>query len=374
MSRKTILIAAIGILLIGAVAFLQLGKSVAQGGTAGPVKTLTIASIAYPHEGQQRFQGQTAIIQQQGWLKQQLAKRGIALVWFPVPTAVGGPLINEGFAAKRVDFASYGDFPAIIAVSGGVDLRLIVPSGRGLNAYLIVRNGLNANNIADLRGKRIALHRGRPWELPFAKLVQANGFSLKDFRLLNINPPASHAALASGDIDAAILLSDAYLLQEKGIGKIIWSTKQAPADWKVRAELFGRGDFVDAHPDIAGLVAEAYVRAAHWSSLPRNRDRVNEISARAESPLSVIQAEQNEPRVRWQDRFSPLYDDFMVGHYREVSDYVFRQGLVRTKVDVDRLLEPRFATESLRRLRLDDYWKSEPRQTALAPAAGAHGS
>src|SRR5207253_465386 len=127
---------------------------------------------------------------------------------------------------------------------------------------------------------RIALHRGRPWELPFAKLIEANGLSMKDFRILNINPPASHAALASGDVDAVFLLSDAFLLEQQGVGRIIWSTKQAPADWKMRAELFGRGDFVDSHPDIAALVAEAYVRAAHWSSLPQNRDKVNAIDAR----------------------------------------------------------------------------------------------
>jgi sulfonate transport system substrate-binding protein len=345
---------------IGALIAFRFAGPARSGSAGGRPQTLTIASIAYPHEGQQRYQGQIAIIQEQGWLDEQLAKRGVKLVWFPVPTAVGGPLINEGFAGKRIDFASYGDFPAIIAKSGGVDLRLIAPNGRGQNAYLVVRKGLNARTVADLKGKRIALHRGRPWELPFAKLLDANGLSLKDFRILNINPPASHAALASGDVDAVFLLSDAYLLEQKGIGRIIWSTKQAPADWKMRAELFGRGDFVDAHPDLTNIVVEAYLRAAHWSSLPENRQRVNEISARAETPLSVVEAEQNEPRVAWKDRFSPLFDEFMVSHYRNVADYTYRQGLVRTKVDIDHLLEPRFAQEALQRLKLEKYWQPSP--------------
>ena len=363
MSRKTILIAVAVIAMLGALIAYQFRapSEAAPGQLPG---TLTIASIAYPHEGQQRYQGQTAIIQQQGWLEAELAKRGVKLNWFPVSTAVGGPVINEGFAGKRIDFASYGDFPAIIAVAGGVDLRLVVPVGQGQNVYLVVRNGIQGNTIKDLKGKRIALHRGRPWELPFAKLVEQNGLKLSDFRILNINPPASHAALASGDIDAVVLLSDAHLLVEKKVGRIIWSTKQAPQSWKMRAELFGRGDFVDSHPELTQLVADAYVRAQNWSSDPKNREAVIDITSRAESPRSVVEAELNEPRVAWPDRYSPLYDDFMVSHYRDVAAYTFDQKLVRTKVDVDKLLDRRFATAALKRLNLQDHWQPATSEAA----------
>lgn len=318
--------------------------------------TLTIASIAYPVDGAYRFQGQTAIIQQQGWLKSELAKRGIRLDWFPVPTAVGGPLINESFAGKRIDFASYGDFPAIIARSGGIDLRLLVPAGAGQNCYLVVRNGLDADSIEDLKGMRIALHRGRPWELPFARLAEQHGLSMDDFEILNINPPASHAALAAGDVDATFLLSDAHLLDQKGMGRIIWSTKEAPADWKMRAELFARGDFVEANPELTALVVEAYVRAAHWSSQIDNRNEVVDIASRAENPRSVIEAEYDEPGLDWRERFSPVFDAPVVEHYRNVATYTYRNGLVRSEVDVNHLLEPNFVEGVLRKLGWQEYW------------------
>ena len=369
MKPRSILIGALVLLALGVALLFQFRGTEGSATTPdGKPTTLTIASIAYPHQGEQRYQGQTAIIQQQGWLEAELAKRGVKLAWFPVPTAVGGPMINEGFAAERIDFASYGDFPAIIAASGGVDLRLVVPVGRGQNVYLVARKDLPARSVADLKGKRIGLHRGRPWELPFSKLVEQAGLKLSDFQIVNINPPASHAALASGDVDAVVLLSDAHLLEQKGVGRIIWSTKQAPEDWKMRAELFARGEFVDSHPDLARIVAEAYVRAAYWSSLPENRDKVIEIAARAETPRSVVEAEYAEPRVGWRDRFSPLYDEALVGHYREVADYTFRNGLVRSKVDVDKLLDRRFAAEALRDLKLEGHWP-QPQQSAAAPSA-----
>ena len=228
-----------------------------RGDGAATAKTVTIAGIAYPFEGRQVYNGLTGVVIRDGWLKQELAKRGVELALTPVPTAVGGPLINEGFSGKRIDFAAYGDFPAIIAISGGVPLKLVAPMGQGLHSYLVVRNGLAARSVADLKGKRIALHRGRPWELPFSKLLDANGLKQSDFKIVNINPAATPAALASGNIDAAFLLSDGLLLEQKGAGRVIWSTKQGPADWRMRAELFGRGDFVDENPELTQLVVNA---------------------------------------------------------------------------------------------------------------------
>jgi len=351
-SRKTILtVAILGLVVLGFFAFRSTPDD-------GAPKTLTIASIAYSNSGEQRFTSNTAIIQEQGWLKAELAKHGVELLWLPVPTAVGGPVINEGFAAKRIDFASYGDFPTIIANAGGIETRLIVPAGRGQNVYLVVRKGLAAKSIEDLKGKRIAVHRGRPWELPFAKLLDTKGLKQSEFKILNINPPASVAALASGDVDAAVLLSsDGLLAEQRGLGTIVWSTRQAPPDWRMRAELFGRKDFVERHPDLTQIVAEAYVRAAHWSTLPENREKVIELASRNESPRSVIEAEYADPTVTWNDRFSPLFDDFLKEHYRAAAEYTFEQKLVRKKVDAYQLFDPQFVTKALETLKLQDHWQ-----------------
>jgi sulfonate transport system substrate-binding protein len=328
-----------------------------EGGGGRYPATLTIASIAYPYKGEQRYTGQTAIIIDQGWLKAQLAKRGVTLQWLPVPTAIGAPMINEGFAGKRVDFASYGDFPALIANAGGIATRLIVPVGRGQNVYLVVRKGLAARGIEDLKGKRIALHRGRPWELPFAKLLDQKGLRQSDFRILNINPPASLAALAAGDVDAVVLLSDGILAEQKGFGRILWSTRQAPPDWRMRAELFGRKDFVDQYPELTQLVADAYVRAARWSADPANRARVIDYAVRGEAPRSVIEAEYADPTIAWKDRFSPLFDRTLASHYEAAADYAFARGLIRKPVDADALFDPRFVARALKEQKLEGYWQ-----------------
>lgn len=338
---------------------------------AGAAKVVNIAGIAYPYQGKQAYNGLTGVVIRQGWLKEELAKRGVELAFTPVPTAVGGPLINEGFSGKRIDFASYGDFPAIIAVSGGVPLKLVAPLGQGQNSYLVVRNGLNATSIKDLKGKKIALHRGRPWELPFSKLLDANGLKLSDFQIVNINPSATPAALASGNVDATFLLSDGLLLEQKGAGKVIWSTKEAPADWRMRAELFARGGFVDENPELTQLVVDAFIRAAAWSAREENRAQVTQDAARGSMPVAIIAKDYEESGIPWRDRFSPLFNPNVAGHYRSVAAYAYDRGLVRSKVDTDTLLDPRFVQQSLRNLKLEDFWKAGGEHSQAARPAEA---
>ena len=329
-----------------------------SGGSTGgeAVKTVTIASIAYPYQGKQVFNGLNGVVIQQGWLKEQLAEKGVELVFTPVSTAVGGPLINEGFSGKRIDFASYGDFPAAIAVAGGVPLKILAPVGQGQDVYIVVRKGLAAKSLADLKGKRIALHRGRPWELPFSKLVDSSGLNLSDFKIVNINPSATPAALESGSVDAAVLLSDGLLVEQKGIGRVIWSTRDAPADWKMRAELFGRADFVDAHPDLTQLVVDAFVKAAAWSSDEANKEEVIRRAARGALPEDIVAKDYANSGIPWRERFSPIFNPAVRTHDRSVADYALERGLIRNKVDADALIDERFVNKALKDLKLEQFW------------------
>jgi sulfonate transport system substrate-binding protein len=77
------------------------------------------------------------------------------------------------------------------------------PVGAATTTHLVVPAGSTARTLADLKGKRIALHRGRPWEITFARLVAEQGLKLSDFRIANLNPGAGAAAIAAGDVDAS---------------------------------------------------------------------------------------------------------------------------------------------------------------------------
>ena len=73
--------------------------------------------------------------------------------------------------------------------------------------------------------------------MPLSRLIDSVGMSYDDFAISNLNPEAGAAALAARKVDALFTIQG-YALEERGIGKIVWSTAEAPVDWKMRAELW----------------------------------------------------------------------------------------------------------------------------------------
>ena len=327
----------------------------------GP-REVRIATVAYNVNGKIGFNGSAAIVEKQGWLKDELNKQGVKLVWVPVTAQSVGVTINEAFANKSIDFAGYGDLPSVILNSGGVETRIVVPGGRGNNVYLVVPPGSSAKTLADLKGKRIALHRGRPWEITFARYVESNGLKFSDFKISNLNPGAGAAALAAGNVDAFVTLSDAYQLEDKKVGKIIWSTKASAQDWKMRAELWGAKDFIAHNPAITQTIATAYVKAAHWTSQQENFDEYLKVANQNGQPDNVYRREYSDDSVSWKSRWSPLFDDLVSDHYVNAAKYSRKANLIRKDLNARQLFEPRFLNAALKALKLEDYW--QPRKLA----------
>ncbi len=302
-----------------------------------------------------RGSGLVARVIEEGWLERELARRGVKLEWFPI---IGdtGTLTNEAFATGRIDFANYGDFPSVTLNAAGFRTQVIVPSGRGSDMFLMVPVGSTARSIQDLKGKRISVHRGRPWDLGLQKLIEASGLEEKDFKIINLNPTAGAAALAAGKVDAHFAIQ-AYQLEEKGIGKIIWSTEGKPLHFKMRAELWGSSEFARKYPELTQLVATAYVRAAHWASQDANRETVIKIGSRNGTPESVVRRQYADPSLSWRDRWNPLPDEVVLAHYRDVVKFAVDRKLIRNPLRPEDLVDARFVNAALKELGLQNYWK-----------------
>jgi sulfonate transport system substrate-binding protein len=339
--------------------------------TADPAKVVRIASIGALAEGKVTVTSQSARVQQEGWLEGELKKHGVKLEWYPVATALGGPGFNEALASKKIDFASYGDLPSIIAKSAGVDIKLIVPYGGATHAYLIVGKDVQAKRIEDLKGKRIALQRGRPTELPFTRLLNAHGLTLKDFRILNLPPDAAEAALVAGNADAYVGSPKAYLLEQRGLGRIIWSTKDTPegsVSWNSRVDLYARSEFTVENPQLTQIVATAYVRAAHWVTLPENYDAVVKIYTRNGLTEETVRRDFAGQPTAWKERWAPLFDENLQVYFDEAVRLSYEKKLIRRTFDVDEFFDERFAKAAIRNLELDGYWTPQQVSTGSRQA------
>lgn len=266
-----------------------------------------------------------------------------------------GPGINEAFAGKQIDFAFYGDFPAIIARAGGIPIQLVVPASRGASdSYVVVPKDSPAKTIADLKGKRVSLNMGRPWMLTFSRLLEAQGLGFADFQIFNLVMPDGDAAVSSHNVDAQVTL-DGLQLESRGLARILWSSHDAPLDWKFTADVFAREDFIKTYPTATQKIVTAYIQGARYNSDPAHREEY----------LTAVAASQAIPTElefkAWAGRevapaLSPLFDPFVPAHYQEVVDFAARNKLIRRKFEVNAFLEPRFAAQALKELNLSDYW------------------
>lgn len=309
-------------------------------------ESLRIASVAYANAGKTEHYGLSALMAKDEVFLNALKEKNLELEWVMAPVASVGTFVNEEFANKRVDFALYGDLPSIILNASGIHTRLLATSGSGSHVYLVVPKDSPAQRLDDLKGKRIALHRGRPWEIPFAKLLDEKGYQFTDFKIFNLNPQAGGAAIAANRIDALFTLNDAFLLEDKNVGRIIWSSKQAPKDWKMSAGLFGAESFIELKPDVTQLVVDAYVRALNWSADEANQDAYLALQSKTGLPVSVLKRELAD--TPWAAHFNPLLDDSVRKHYQDAIAYALKAKLIREAVDVDRLLDSRFLTQALK--------------------------
>jgi sulfonate transport system substrate-binding protein len=353
-SIRRILIAVIGfsICSIGSVS----GMAFAQ------EKLLRIAVVANASSGDLTFSGVPQVIGRDSIFTEALAQHNYRVEWVPVSTAAVATLVNESFASDKIQFAFYGDLPSLILNSSGINTRLIVPGSLGNNVYLVVPRDSTATSIKDLKGKRIALHRGRPWEATFAKLVESEGLGLRDFRIMNLNPQAGAAAVSAGNVDGFFTLNDAHVLNEKGVGKIIWSTKVAPPSWRMRAELWGAEKFIDENLEITQLLATATVRAMHWISLEENQANYIREQARLGMSESIIRLDMLDDNISWKDYWSPVIGERIFEHYLALNDYATSARLIRKPVVTEKLIDKRFVPAALQSLQLEDYWQAAPAQ------------
>ena len=134
----------------------------------------------------------------QGHLQRELAALGFSDVTtrnFP-----NGPDLNEAFISGALDVGIYGDTPAIVARSRGLESQLIGFDAVGMNVWLLTpRNG--ARSVKELDGKSIGVARGSYMHRYVLGLLKEHGLQ-KSVKVIHMFPRDGEAALDQGSIAA----------------------------------------------------------------------------------------------------------------------------------------------------------------------------
>ncbi|MFA9440596.1 ABC transporter substrate-binding protein [Uliginosibacterium sp. sgz301328] len=322
----------------------------AQAETPPPVIRIGIAS---PSVGNPPVYttGTIGLSRQRGLFEEEFAKDGVKVEWFFHKGA--GPAVNEGLANKQFDFVFQGDLPSIIGRSGGLKTRFLLPTDSRQNLYLAVPPDSPIKSVKDLRGKRVAIFKGTNAQLPANRLLEANGLTERDLKVVNLDNATAQAALASKDIDAVLGGFEYLRLRDKGVARIVYSSVSDPRFTR-RSGLLVTEEFAERYPETTTRVVKVVLRSARWASDEKNRGEVFGAWSLMGYPAEVYQEDFIGQPTRV--RLSPLIDPFIIQRYKEAVEDSYRFRLTRSKFDVEKWFEPKFLRAALKELNLENYW------------------
>lgn len=294
-----------------------------------------------------------AIAHATGAIEQEFKPDNIKVEWYFFKGA--GPAVNEALSNRQLDFAFQGDLPSIIGKAAGLKTRLIMATAVRGHLYLAVPPGSPIRSVKDLRGKRVAIFKGTNAQLPIDRLLEANGMSEKDLKVVNLDTATAQAALTTRDIDAIFGSYELLKLRDKGAARIVYTSKGDSPVFTRQSHMLVTDDFASRYPQLTRRFVGAVVKTAHWSSEEANRDAVFRLWTRP-GTVKFEHWKEDYAGQPLRVRLSPLFDPFLTARYKDAVEHAHQFRLIRTKFDVDKWIDRSFLDASLKTLKLDTYW------------------
>ena len=337
-------------LLAGAAA---LGLSLAHAPAHAQDNKPTVIRIAVPNAGTGGRPLTTqllATLHQKGIFEEEFKKDGIQVKWVFFPSA--GPGVNEAFASGLVDFSGHGDLPLIVGRSTGLRHKIVATYGRFGDQYFVVPSDSPAKTLADLKGKRLATYKGTAGQLTLARVLKKNGFTEKDFKVINADNDTTKASLATRDIDGTIITP--FDLEARGIARVLLAYKNDPS-LSTPSSFWVSEDFEKKYPEVTQRVVTALFRGAAWAADEKNREEQFQLWAKAGS-TPYIDFKKSWDGDLLKDRLSPLIDDYYLAALQKAIDEAKEFKLIRRDVKIEGWVEPKYQQVALKQLGLEHLW------------------
>jgi NitT/TauT family transport system substrate-binding protein len=206
---------------------------------------------------------------------------------------------------------------------------------------MVVKPGINS--IKDLRGKTVAA--SAPGTAPYftlAWMLRENGMSMKDVKVVNLEPQAAANAMIAGTagIDAAMTYEPflSAVRAKPEAGKIIATT----LDYPMIMDTFGcTPKFLAENPKAAKALTDAYFDAV---AMIRAEPKKSFEIMGADVKQTGEQFEGSQKFLRWQDREANA--KFFAGEHAEFSkkaaEILMEAGIIRALPDMSKLADTRF--------------------------------
>ncbi|HRE22150.1 MAG TPA: ABC transporter substrate-binding protein, partial [Rhabdaerophilum sp.] len=199
----------------------------------------------------------------------------------------------------------------------------------------------DVTKIADLKGKTVAA--SAPGTAPYFTLawfLKKNGLTVKDVKVVNMEPGPAAQAFIAGQNDAAMTY-EPYLSAVRNApdsGKIIATT----LDYPMIMDTFGcTPDFLGKNEKAAKALADSYFEAIEM--IKKDPAKANEIMG-ADVKQTGEQFANSSKFLRWQDKAANK--TFFAGEHgkfsEEAADLLLELGIIQAKPDMSKLANTRF--------------------------------
>jgi sulfonate transport system substrate-binding protein len=277
--------------------------------------------------------------------------------------------VNELYANNLLDFSALGDLPSIVGRASGLEYRLLAAASVRGNIYVSVPSDSNAQTVADLRGKKIAVTKGTATHLAAGKILEAFGLTEKDVRLINMENNVATAALVTGDIDAAFGGSQWLGLRDQGVSRVIFRTTGGDPKYTSNTSFLGNTKFIQKYPEHTRRVVKTLVLAAKWLADQESKpEGVFQLWTRTGFTFASFKEDWTNESMKY--KTSPLIDPYIVERYGFQINEAKRLGLTRNTFEFREWIEPSFLNAALQELELQTFWA--PRDPSGRPQIEPH--
>jgi sulfonate transport system substrate-binding protein len=199
------------------------------------------------------------ILKQRGLLEKEFARDGISIVWVQ---SAGSNKALEYLNAGSIDFGSTAGSAALVARINGNPIKSIYVFSRPEWTALVTTRDSKIADVADLKGKRVAVTRGTDPHIFLVRALLDAGLSEKDITPVLLQHADGKTALIRGDVAAWAGLDPMMAQAEIEDGARLFFRKPDANTWGI---LNVREAFLKDHPDIVRRVLAAYEEARKYS-------------------------------------------------------------------------------------------------------------
>jgi len=245
------------------------------------------------------------------------------------PEITVGSKQTEALAAGSLDFAHcLGGTSAILAAANGVDLKIISMYSRAPKAFVVLVKGTAIQNIADLKGKKVAGPKGTILHQLILAALAKNGLRPDDIQFVSMDLPSSAAALMNGSVDAALSAGPDAIRAEKAGARILTNGEGLVEATIVTAV---RGDFLRKQPELVKRFLTVHQAAV--AHIKANPEEALQLTA-AETGLPLETVRQMLP---WYD-FDPTIRPSDIAELKRTQDFLIQNGMLKKSIEIEKII------------------------------------